>query len=371
MELRHVQDAMCEYLTGKAYRPVGSEAEADFALYILCNDSRWFSVYCDAIEFFDAQVIKAVCEPVSSRFRTDVIASSCFDSDFMFLNLINTVQNVDAWAKFGHDESKSFPRRNAYKPWTGKVSKLDTFKQLLKKQYVYAEEAWSGIEPLLEMSQNQGLFSEDTLDVYEPGQISTLFFASTGENKNSEPTELRIGAYNPEPCIMGQRRIITAFNHGGSSKGLAIAFTGSYVETGNISFHDVQFEYVSKSYQRKSIPLTLEKTKTTDGQWMYYATVPDFVIPERPTAGLPMRKVIEEHFKRSFGVCFTPEGNPRKRLDICIHFIPLSHQDGQCYWRVWSLYSSKKAYIDEYNEMQKGTNRKDVLLNADDFDDVM
>ena len=72
---------------------------------------------------------------------------------------------------------------------------------------------------------------------------------------------------------------------------------------------------------------------------------------------------------------FTPEGNARKRLDITVHFIPLKNpMDGQCGWRVWAGYESKRAFIEATNkrnaslpkEFQEAEAFKQ--MNPDDFD---
>lgn len=372
IHLQQVHESLRCYLESQSYQLVSCESESDFALYILESDSGWFSVCCDAIDFSDAQSIRTVCEPISSTLHTDVIASSCFDSDFLFLNLINAEQAVDGWAKFGKDESKCFLRRNAYKPWNGKVSDMESFKQILKKRYVFAEEAWYDIEPLLEMLPNQGLFSQEALDEFEPHLISVTYFAST-DVKKQDPPKLDFSAYDMMPCKIGQDTLISVINLGGSSKGLGIAFSGSYVETEELSFHNVQLEYNFDRYPRKTIPLTLEKVKTADNRWIYYAAIPNFSIPERVKDGLPLKRKMDEEYKRSFGVRFTPEGNPRKCLDICVHFIPLANNEGRCYWCVWFPSGSKKAYIEEHNNTwmrMKAPNLKEILLNPDDFDDI-
>lgn len=372
IHLQQVKESLCGYLKSQNYQIVNSESESDFALYIFESDSDWFSVCCDAIEFSDMQSIRTICEPISSALHTDVIASSCFDSDFLFLNLINAEESVDAWAKFGQDESKCFHRRSAYKPWEGKVSDIEPFKQILKKRYVFAEEAWSEIAPLLQMLPNQGLFSQDALDEFETKVISVLHFAST-EVKKQNPPKLNIHLYSLMPCKIGQDALISATNLGGSSKGLGIAFSGSYVETEELSFRNAQLEYNYDRYPRKTIPLTLEKVKTADDRWIYYAAIPNFKIPEHVKDGLPWKRKMDEEFKRAFGVRFTPEGNPRKALDICVHFIPLSNNEAQCCWCVWFGSGSKKAYIEEFNSRQmqmKALNLEETLLNPDDFDGI-
>lgn len=133
-------------------------------------------------------------------------------------------------------------------------------------------------------------------------------------------------------------------------------------------------EYALDHYPRKTIPLQLEKRKTQNGQWIYYAELPEFPIREGVKEDLPWKRKSAEEQKREFGVRFTPEGNPRKLLDITVHFIPLKNPEGQCGWCVWWYYGSKRAFIEEYNQswneilqMHHSTDGID-LLNIDDYD---
>lgn len=152
------------------------------------------------------------------------------------------------------------------------------------------------------------------------------------------------------PCEMGKDFFLSAVNTGGKGYGLAIAFSGSYVEKDEIQFRDVQLEYDFERHPRPTVPLKLEKRQTQDGRWTYYAEAPQFQIPPAPNTGLPIQKAIQEQFKRAIGLRFTPEGNGRKRLDVTVHFIPLRNPAGQCAWCVWRFFGSKQAFVQQHNQ---------------------
>ncbi|MBR5745907.1 MAG: hypothetical protein IKX92_01455 [Clostridia bacterium] len=175
------------------------------------------------------------------------------------------------------------------------------------------------------------------------------------------------------PCEIGKDQCCFVINTGGKSKGIAIAFSGSYIEKEDVRFRDVQLEYSLDQHPRKTIPLSLEKKQTQTGQWIYYAELPDFPIREGVKEGLPWKRKSDEVRKRQFGVRFTPEGNPRKLLDITVHFIPLKNPEGQCGWCVWMYSGSKRAYIEEYNRswgeiIEKYHAQGIKLLNPSDYD---
>ena len=176
------------------------------------------------------------------------------------------------------------------------------------------------------------------------------------------------------PCEIGKDQCYFVVNTGGKTKGVAIAFSGSYVEQEELRFRDVRLEYALDRSPRKTIPLSLEKKQTQTGQWVYYAELPEFSIREGVKEGLSWKRKIDEEWKREFGVRFTPEGNPRKLLDITVHFIPLKNPEGQCGWCSWHQYGSKRAYIEEHNRSWSETMQKHhpvdgvKLLNIDDYD---
>ena len=178
---------------------------------------------------------------------------------------------------------------------------------------------------------------------------------------------------------MGKAKFITAINIGGASKGIAISFTGKYVESGEIEFKDVQLEYGFADRERKIIPLTLEKVQAKNGNWIYSAKVPDFQIPEKIKEGLPYKKASEEKSKKEFAIRFTPVGNPRKSLDICVYFIPIENLQGLCNWCVWHLSDSKREYINQFNKgkdkiseafKKMGFFNNVLILDPNDFDDL-
>lgn len=368
MSLPEVENALSDIVLKKGYRRVDNKSESDIALYIYNADSSWISVSSDIIEFPTEEAIQAFCVPLSDVFETDVLAISCHDSDFLFLNLINRKDNTNAWAKTGKCMDSSFRKKSAPTAWKNKVTDVDSFRIALKTSYVFAEESLQRIEPLLQMSPGQGMFCPDIIPDMNRAEISTLYFALPEYEKSEDTSCLDIYHFSLMPCEIGKSTIVTVISKGGSSKGIAIAFSGNYVEKDEITFRDTQLEYGFDKHPRKTLPLNFEKRLTTTGQWIYYAELNEFNIPAKVKEDLPVMKAMDEELKKSFGIRFTPEGNPRKRLDICVHFISLKNTSAQCSWCVWYLDGTKLAYINNHNK--RWSNGKASLLDSIDFDDV-
>lgn len=340
-----VKAAVTALLERQGCNATADKDKADITVGFCNPDSPWLSVFSDGIGFCDDKTSEAVCKPLSVALSTDVLAVSCLDSDYLFLNLINESQKINAWANVGHPPEGRVSRRTVFSPWKSRVTDLEQFKSAVRGQYDFVEQVWERLEPLLALPAGQGQISEDSLDeIADQAAVSFLYFAVPDEKGKTEPPKLKIPRYSLIPCTIGEDSIVSAVNTAGASKGLAVAFTGDYVENEEIIFTDVKLEYDFDRTPRKEIPVELVKKEIVKGQWAYCAEFPRFPIRERVSPDLPPKRKAELEFAREIGVRFTPLGSPEKVLDICVHLIPLENPEGQCCWCVWHLDGSKDAY---------------------------
>ena len=113
---------------------------------------------------------------------------------------------------------------------------------------------------------------------------------------------------------------------------------------------NVKFTYHNADGELVDVPITLKKIQMNNGDYAYYWKDESFNIPEVAPFGLPPRVAFEEEEKRTFGIRYTPVGNERKFLDICVIFDPIEHSlNGHCWWRVWGYHKSKKEYVEYTN----------------------
>ncbi len=365
------RSTLTEILNAKGYVKKNSPDEADLSLSIYDAGGKWVSVCSDGLDFYTEETIQDICNPLSESLSADVLTVSCFDSDCLILNRVNKKLDVVAWAKTG-----SYPElkiRSTPARWKDIVTDIAQWKSVLTQKYDFAEDALDGLEPLLGLTSGQGRFCDELITEQFTEGVQTLYFNLPESASKSEPPKLSFTSPSLMPCEIGKDQCYFVINTGGKTKGVAIAFSGSYVEQEKIRFRDVQLEYDLDRYPRKTIPIQLEKRQMQNGQWIYYAELRDFPIREGVKEGLSWKRKSEEDWKRQFGVRFTPEGDPRKLLDITVHFIPLKNPEGQCGWCAWRWYGSKRAYIEEYNRTW-GENVKEhhaqgiKLLNPDDYD---
>lgn len=350
-------------MTMKGYEVASNNNEGDLSIVIYePENSEWVSIASDDFQFNTKADIKNTIEPISDIFHTDIIAASCNDSDYLMLNLLNTLDGTDGWINIGSLYVMKILRRTSIGKWKKKVNDYGKLKEVIKQKYVLAEEAFYKVAELLNMQPRQACLETNYLDDLEISRACKLSFVAPGMEK--QLPELKVGLFGLTPCKIGESYCVFVNNRGGKSKGIGILFVGDYVENDDIVFENVTFESDYGSEKRKIVPITLEKVKLTNGKHGFYWEDKDFAIPPAVSRDIPEMKRMDLEFKKQFGVRFVPQGNPRKVLDIKVAIYPLENsRDGQAVWYVYRYSKTKEEYIKEHN-MGWVENK----LNPDDFD---
>lgn len=350
-------DDVARYLSGLAsdrqYSPVSSAQEADggFAIF-RASGAGWFTVCSDLISLEDPGVFTELAAPMSAALRTDVLGISCYDSDYLWLNLVNAAEKTDAWIGIGSAAGLGIRRRSGLNAWKKKVEDFSRFSELAKENYICAEEFLGRAAACLGLPVQQGCACYEYLGEPEPEKpVQYLYFKLPENEKNREPTRLVPHMYSGMPCFLGKPACVDGVNVGGPSRGLSVYFLGPYVEHDEITFSDVCF-VKSKPNSSESIPFELEKIQLPDGQWAYHYHDPGFRIPPRVKEGLPPMKQLRANCENSIIVRFVPHGDPRKILDITVALVPDKHPEGQTGWNVWHRWGSKAAFIAHFNERE-------------------
>ena len=361
-------EELCSVMKAQGFS-LTEEDTADATFYISDPGSKWISFCSDMYESLSEDVRDNLCMPLAKALKAPLMLITCFDSDFTYFNLIDTEKDLDLWARAGEDYVSGQEETYNASDWKDFVSDTGSFEAALNKERVFSEESLDEIEPLLGMAKGQGCFMVDTAD--DLGCAQKLCFAMEKPASGDEPPVLETVTPSLGPCQLGKStNTVCMLNHGGASTGLGIAFEGNYIENDEICFENVCLEYdLYNPAGRKIVPLELTKRHMKDGRYIYYAEAPDFKIPEKVDPNLKGQIRGKEERKREFLLRFTPVGNQRKVLDICVVLFPLANQAGQCSWCVWHMFGSKEAYIENYNDGWKrfpGANVK--LLDPKDFD---
>ena len=360
----------------RQYTLVPSEEEADAAFAIVTGkDSQWYSVYSDLFNFENPKAFTEYAAPMSEELGTDILGIACFDSDYLYLNLVGAAGKVDAWACIGSAAGLGIRRRTNLTAWKQKVDHFDHFQASVKQKYVFAEEILGQIENCIHLPLDYAMASYEYLaDLGLEDGAACLYFKLPEAMKSQEPPRLFQRTASLMPCRLGEPATVEAVNEGGASTGLSVFFIGPYVEHEELTFSDVCIVRF-KNNQTESFPIELKKVQLTDGQWAYYYHDPGYRIPPKADERLPVTKRWRIESQRQIVVRFIPHGNPRKVLDITVVLVPDRNPQGQTGWNVWYRFGSKKAFIEHYNnniikycKSGKLPNWENLLLREEDFD---
>lgn len=324
-----VDSALTEMMTAANYLPAENAAEADAAVAILGTDSEWISVYSDFFEFGEPKQFQDIARPISERLHTDVLGIACFDSDSMFMNLINPEQKLDAFARIGG--GYGVKRRSNFNAWKNKVTDLDAFKRCAaENEYAFAEEFLMDTAQYTGLNEELAISSYDTLGELElPVQKRYLYFKLPDTVEQVPPKLVFRSAGSRGPCTDGKQTWVEVLNIGGASRGLSVFFIGQYIENDEISFSDL---YLETGYRGTRTPFELKKVRLIDGRLAYYYNAPEYKIPKAVKDGLSWMKKFDEESKRVIRVAFTSHGDERRRRDTIIVVSPDGNPEGQCAW---------------------------------------
>lgn len=366
-----ISECITKIMTGQQYQPIALEKDADAVVAVLSReDSQWISICSDSFAHDDPESCMRTVAPFSSELHTDVMGISCFDSDYLYLNLINTEDKTDAWIGIGKGKEVGIARRNNLAAWKKKVADYQGFSAKSKQQYVIAEEFLNEAAVYLGLPVIQSMSSLEYLqDLGTNVNIAYIYFRQEENAQNSNAVQLAHYNYGL-PCLVERESHVTAINIGAESKGLSVYFTGPYVAQEEITFSNVRF-----GLQGKAVPIELTRAQMSDGQWAYRYHDPEFTIPPKVPSRMTKEKRYMLERQRWFTVWFTPHGNSRKVLDITVVFVPDKNPEGKTGWNVWKPKGSKKAFIEQHNKIWKRAmafeedpNNCLPLLKEEDFD---
>lgn len=339
------------WMAAKQYVPCSIETDADGAVAVVTKEGcPWISVYSDLLSFEDPGKLTEIAVPLSAELRADVLGISCFDSDYLYLNLVNSLEKTDAWIGIGSAAGFGIKRRSGLSAWKKIVSDYKAFAESAKKNYVCAEEFLAEAENHLALPAVQGAAAYEYLKEFGLDKNAKYFYFKLPEAiKTKDPVKLVPHRCSGMPCFLGKPSVVDGINVGGESRGLSVYFLGSYVENDEITCSDTCF-VKWKNNRTESIPFALTKVQLSDGQWAYHYHDPGFRIPPKVDDRLPMSKRFRVENEHSIIVRFVPHGNPRKILDITVALVPDKNPEGQTGWNVWHSWGSKEKFIEQFNK---------------------
>lgn len=362
----------CIYSTmaQRGYEPIPSGSDADGTVAVISTrESQWISVCSGQLAHDDAESFQEIAMPISEQLCTDVLGIACFDSDYLYLNLINAEEQVDAWVGIGKGKDVGIERRTGLSDWKKKVYDYPAFSAAVKQKYICTEHFLTQVESCFGLTAAQGMVTPEETD--NEGKKELLYFRLKEDPVIPEAPKLVLNKYDAGiPCLVDRCSKLSIYSVGTESYGISVYFLGPGVEDGTLTFSDVCL-----GRNGRLQPITLEKMQLSDGQWVYGYHAPCFPIPAGPSRRLKWEKQWPLMVERGIGLEFVPRGDPRKALDITVIVVPDHSPEGQVRWNVWEPWGSKGAFIDHHNKIWKKVRMLEEdesqclpLLKKEDFD---
>lgn len=342
----YVRERLVAQMKRHTYAVVPDENQADGVLILYTpENSEWFSACSDLFEFYNPKDTTDYLNPLSLELKTDVMAVSCFDSDYMFMHLFNAYNKLDAWLNVGKNPFGPCPRKTTFVPWKRVIRDAEALKGHLQAEYSFCEDFWIPFGPLIGLPSEQGCICPEMLsDLREHGNIEKIYLKMQFGMFKRELPKLENNAVTLSRCASGEEACVFAVNRGGKSRGLAVVLACLGDETQNITFENVMLEYNLDKYPRSQIHISPFPCRARNGQLIYYWQDPTFPIPPKVAPDLPLKRLMDLEFGRYIGVRFTPRGDCEEFPDIFVALIPLANPEGKHCWIAQHSYDSMKAY---------------------------
>ena len=314
-------------------RSTEESADISFAVFSLPS-SQWFTICENEMLFDDFNEQLDIANILAKKLNSDTLRISCFDSDYIYLNLLNPQKKLDAWASVGNSTGLGIRRRTGVSAWKAIFSDVSKFKQAIKKHYIFAEEVLKEISAELELPHAQSFSEFDYLaDSLPSCDITYLYFSMPASHSSTEPPTLEHYTYGLMPCNSGCPTVVSCINKGGAGKGVEIFILGKSIEHYDITFTEVTLAHWNRSRQQDHTPVVLEKKRMSDGSMGYYGEVRNFRIPEKVSSALPSAVRVKKESDLHFWFRCVPQYADTVSVKLRIIVRPIQNPDGGVEWR--------------------------------------
>ena len=324
---------VAQLTTDKGLTPVESIDEADVRILVMKQpDSQWVTIVSDLFDA-DPETAESVSRDLAQALGIPVLMVGCFDSDYLYLNLLDPAHNVDAWAASGRFPGDRAPRRSNFASWKSYVTDVEQFRQVMRKRHVFAEECLSDVAKLLNIPVEQLTYlpEDDTVGI----DASVFFFSTDYSKELTEPPRFEARPHDVH-YNLGPRLALASFiNRGGASKGVGVTFGGPCFDRCKVRIERMYFQTHDRKGEWMFTPVELKETTDANGHSWIYGECPSLLIPEAIPDTLPPRARDEKEFQRTINVRFSVVNQPNKLReidtddDMYIFLIPLANKSGQ------------------------------------------
>ena len=364
-------DEIARHVAGEGWARVDDASQADVstAVYALAG-SPWVTVRSDAFEE-DADALISAAKRLSQSLGVDALAIYCFDSDYMFLNLVNPGKKLDLWANGGSAAALGVTglRRSNFRAWKDHVTSVADFRDAMKQSRVFEEECLYDLEGVLDLPPAQSLGGIG--EIPEDVEARWYHYRASAPRGQGEPPSLDF-RYPMAYCALdGAECLIGVCNYGGASVGLTVLIEGvEAVENAMIQTLDRKGNWVIEPVQTHCVAME-------DGSTALRAQIFDVPLPAIDR-NLPPMKLQKVAFERGVIFRFIPRNRQEGQLltDMRVTMIPMvedaqeslpdqrlhaltQYTQGQCTWQGRTPPAEVLAFMQREFKLKKEFERRE------------
>lgn len=323
-------DRVLEVLTaGKNLRKAKTNEEADIIIAIHPGEENgWATVVSDLFDQND-QALTGYARSLSDAFQTEAMIIGCFDNDYLYLNLLDASKDADIWAASGHFPGGA-PRRSNYNAWKAYVTDVSAFREIMRKDRVFAEECIEELQPILAISAKQSLQCVET--AADEAEFICCRYMLEEDEKPDDPPRFELHRGRPDRYNISAENLISFLNCGGSSKGAAVFIGGEPFDTHKIEIEKVELQLNGPDGKWVFHTVEMEEIRYNNGLRGFYGVCPAVRIPKPIPKGLPLRKQRNMEYDRQIIVRFSLRKTDSQHGPygyIQVGLIPLANKEGQ------------------------------------------
>ena len=326
IDVNQVLEALID---GRKLIKAETEDEADIVIAIHPGKDRgWVTVVSDLFDQDDEETIECA-RILSEALQTEAIAIGCFDSDYLFMNLLDVHSSVDAWAACGHFPLLS-PRRSNFSAWKHYVPDVAAFRKAMHDRYVFAEECLKEAESILALPAEQSM--QSVITATEEAGFICYRYKQEEKEAASDPPRFELCSRWPVKFYFGNPNIVGFLNHGGPSKGVGVMIGGEPFDTHKAEIERVELQFHGPKGEWVFLPVEMQERIFEHDDKGFYGACPSIRIPKAIPEGLPWKKRMEMEFNHSINVRFYLRRGYRQDEpcgSIQVSLIPLENKAGQ------------------------------------------
>lgn len=337
---------------GRSLSCTDKEEEADIIINVcMLENSPWITITSDIIDG-DVDTQLKCAQSIANGLQTEVMAISCFDSDYLFLNLVDPKNEKDIWASCGSFPYGKAPRKSNFSSWKNYVPNISDFSRIMRAGYTFAEECLHGLEPMLSLPVSQSMCTIE--DEPADARLIRFYFKLTDKGASGRAPEFK--NYNSSLYYNFKDNVnyVSFLNHGDAFRGVAVCLAGPCISKQQIRVKSIELLYIDAHGKRTALPVSLEKKTFSNGVAGLYGECPMLRVPSAVPEDLPYMKKTDMEFHRSLGVRFSltadiPDDSVNTLGNLHVILIPLSNFSGQGGWVMKPLADEKTLFMEFQN----------------------